>query len=76
MEEIPSPRDGGGDLFVRPAWAVVRGWESPGDLVAGTEVNRKAPGREDGAEGSGVAKSRADEQESDMRRCGTGRADQ
>jgi len=44
-------------LVVRPAWAVVRGWESPRDLVAGTEVNRKATDREDGAEGSGVAKS-------------------
>ena len=43
--------------MVRPAWAAVRGWKSPRDLVAGTEVNRKAPGREDGAEGSGVAKS-------------------
>ena len=47
----------GGFLFVRPAWAVVRGWKSPRDLVAGTEVNRKASSREDGAEGSGVAKS-------------------
>lgn len=28
--------------MVRPAWAVVRGWKSPRDLVAGTEVNRKA----------------------------------
>jgi hypothetical protein len=44
-------------LLVRPAWAVVRGWKSPRDLVAGTEVNRKASDREDGAEGSGVAKS-------------------
>ena len=43
--------------FVRPAWAVVRGWKSPRDLVAGTEVNRKASDREDGAEGSGAAKS-------------------
>jgi transketolase C-terminal domain/subunit len=43
--------------LVRPAWAVVRGWKSPRDLVAGTEVNRKAVFREDGAEGSGVAKS-------------------
>jgi hypothetical protein len=42
---------------LRPAWAVVRGWKSPRDLVAGTEVNRKAVFREDGAEGSGVAKS-------------------
>jgi hypothetical protein len=47
----------GGAGVVRPAWAVVRGWESPRDLVAGTEVNRKATDREDGAEGSGVAKS-------------------
>jgi len=44
-------------FLVRPAWAVVRGWKSPRDLVAGTEVNRKAVFREDGAEGSGVAKS-------------------
>ncbi len=43
--------------LVRPAWAVVRGWKSPRDLVAGTEVNRKATFREGGAEGSGVAKS-------------------
>jgi len=43
--------------LVRPAWAVVRGWKSLRDLVAGTEVIRKASDREDGAEGSGVAKS-------------------
>lgn len=51
MEPSPPSRS------VRPAWAVVRGWKSPRDLVAGTEVNRKATYREGGAEGSGVAKS-------------------
>jgi hypothetical protein len=47
----------GGLFLVRPAWAVVRGWKSPRDLVAGTEVSRKASDREDGVRGSGVAKS-------------------
>jgi len=51
------PQHGGQFFVVRPAWAVVRGWKSPRDLVAGTEVIRKASDREDGAEGSGVAKS-------------------
>jgi hypothetical protein len=60
-----SPGANGGLHVVRPAWAAVRGWESPRDLVAGTEVNRKASGREDGAEGSGVAKLSS-------RRTGTG----
>jgi hypothetical protein len=55
--EDPAKKPGPLSYFVRPAWAVVRGWKSPRDLVAGTEVNRKASDREDGAEGSGVAKS-------------------
>ena len=54
---IPGGIAGDSFFLVRPAWAVVRGWKSPRDLVAGTEVIRKATIREDGAEGSGVAKS-------------------
>jgi hypothetical protein len=57
MIEEPQVCAWGSSRVVRPAWVVVRGWESPRDLVAGTEVNRKASSRKGGAEGSGVAKS-------------------
>jgi hypothetical protein len=38
---------------VCPAWALTRRWKSSGDLVAGTQANRKVLVREGGAEGSG-----------------------
>ena len=38
---------------MRPAWVLTRRCKSSGDLVAGTQANRKVLAREGDAEGSG-----------------------
>jgi len=42
LHERPGRGTGRGVRVVRPAWALTRRWKSSGDLVTGTQGNRKA----------------------------------